>query len=107
MEGISEIHWHDSALVSCVEIPLKDQLIFNVEYPEDWQANLFIKRAIVFTGFHALEVNEIPFEGNPTILSAEVVSSERGYFKVKIETNAGYRLVSAQAVSLLSSLQYT
>lgn len=106
MEGISEIHWHDSELISCVEVPAKDQLILNVEYPEDWQANRFARRAIVFSGFHALEVNEIPFFGGPTILGAEVVGASGGYFRVKIETNAGYRLVSAQAVSLLPSWQY-
>lgn len=81
MEGIYDIHWHDSSLVSCVEVPANDQLIFNVEYPEDWQANLFTKRAIAFTGFHSLEVNEIPFDGNPTLLSAEVVSSTSPLFQ--------------------------
>lgn len=78
----------------------------NVEYPENWENNYFVKMAIIFNGFHALEVNEMPFWGEPTILSAESTEENNGYFKVKMETNAGYRQVTAKTVSLVKEWQY-
>ena len=29
--------WHDSKILSVIELPEKDRLIFNVEYPVDWE----------------------------------------------------------------------
>ena len=45
-------------------------------------------------------VNEIPFDGNPTILAASVLSEENGFTTLRLETNAGYRLVTAKRFRL-------
>ena len=100
MEEINNIHWHDCELEAVIEIPSQDRLVLNVQYPENWENNIFVSKGIVFEGYHSQEVKEMPFEGNPTILDASVVSEENGYKTVKLETNAGYRLVTAKSVSL-------
>lgn len=100
MENLNEIHWHDSEIESVVEIPAKDQLIYNVQYPESWDQNLFVPKAIIFSGFHSHAVEEVPFEGNPTILSASEIKQEADYTTIKLETNAGNRFVTAKSCTI-------
>ena len=100
MENISEIHWHDSEIESVIEIPSKDQLIYTIQYPENWNENLFLSKSIIFSGYCSHTVEEIPFDGNPTILAASIVKEEAGYTTVKIETNAGNRFVTAKSCNL-------
>jgi len=108
MEEINNIHWHDCEIESVIEIPCKNMLVFNVQYPENWEKNYFLPKGIIFEEYHSQEVKEMPFEGNPTILNAVVFSEvatlfqKSGYFKVKIETNAGNRFIVAKRVKLLN-----
>ena len=110
MREINNIHWHDCVIDSVLELPEKDQLIFNVQYPVDWEQNIFEARSIVFEDYISQEINEIPFSGAPTILNAEVVgelsplSFYHKYFRVKIETNAGNRFVHAKSVKLVDAI---
>ena len=46
MEDLNEIHWHDSEVESVIEIPAKDELVYNVQYPEDWNKNTFAPKAM-------------------------------------------------------------
>lgn len=109
MEKINEISWHDSQIVSVLEIPSKDQLIFNVEYPIDYEKSKYEPKSIIFEEFFLYEIDEMPFDGNPTILDADVVKEvgslfvKDGYFKVIIKTNAGERFVTAKRVLLSES----
>ena len=100
MENLNEIHWHDSEIESVIEIPARDQLIYNVQYPENWDQNIFVPKAITFNGYHSHSVEEIPFEGNPTILAVSVVKEESGFTTVKLETNAGNRYVTAKSFNI-------
>ncbi len=100
MENLNEIHWHDSEIDSVIEVPAKDELVYNVQYPEDWSQNVFTAKAITFSGYHSHVVDEMPFEGNPTILAVSVVKEEGGYTTVKLETNAGNRFVTAKSVQV-------
>jgi hypothetical protein len=100
MNDINSIHWHDCELESVVEIPSKDMLVFNVQYPENWDQNIFVPKGIRFEEYHSQTVHEIPFEGNPTILSVRVESEDNGFTTIRIETNAGYRLVTAKRFSI-------
>lgn len=100
MEGMSSIRWRDCALASAVELPASELLIYNVEYPEVAEGAPDRRCAIVFFGFHALEVNEMPLPGTTTIVDAEVVASSGGLHTLRIETNNGLRVVSAREVRL-------
>ena len=100
MENLNEIHWHDSEIESVIEIPAKDQLIYNIQYPENWNLNIFVPKAIVFSGYHSHAIEEMPFEGNPTILAVSVIKQEAGFTTFKIETNAGNRFVTAKSLKI-------
>ena len=62
--------------------------------------NIFVPRGIIFEGYHSQVVHEIPFEGNPTILGASVETDGNGFTTIRVETNAGYRLITAQKFSI-------
>lgn len=96
MENLNEIHWHDSEVESVIEIPAKDELIYNIQYPENWNQNIFEPKAITFFGYHSHSIEEMPFEGNPTILAASVVKVDGEFTTIKLETNAGVRYVTAK-----------
>ena len=100
MSEIDDIHWHDCELESVIEIPGKDMLVLNVQYPEYWDQNIFTPRGIIFEGYHSQVVHEIPFEGNPTILGARIETESDGFKTIRLETNAGFRLVTAQKVGI-------
>ena len=78
MDNINDIHWHDSEIESVLEIPSKDELIYNIQYPENWDKNIFVPKAITFTGYCSHKVEEMPFDGNPTILSVVIESEKMG-----------------------------
>lgn len=100
MKNLNEIHWHDSEIESVVEIPARDLLIYNIQYPENWDKNIFVPKAITFHGYCSHSVEEIPFDGNPTILDAFVVKELNGFVTIKLETNAGSRFITAKMLSL-------
>lgn len=101
MQGMSSIHWRDCALASAVELPASETLILNVEYPPPCEGEGEAARcAIVFSGFHALEVNEMPSRGGPTLVDAELIASSGGLHTLRIETSNGLRVVSAREVRL-------
>ena len=102
---INNIHWHDCELKSVIEIPNKDMLIFNIQYPENWEENIFSPKSIVFEGYYYQKVDEIPFEGNPTILNATILDKELskdGYIEIHIETNAENRFIIAKTIKLIN-----
>ena len=101
MEELNTIHWHDSILESVLEKTETDQLIFNIQYPVDWDNNIFEPRSIVFDELNGYSNHEIPFDGCPTILGVSVNAQKGEYTEIKIETNAGDRFVSAKNVRLV------
>ena len=100
MENLDEVHWHDSEIESVIELPAKDQLIYNVQYPENWGQGVFVPKAITFNGYHSHAVEEMPFEGCPNILAVSVVKEEGGFTTIKRQTNAGDRYVTAKGINI-------
>ncbi|GHA53412.1 hypothetical protein GCM10007086_29630 [Photobacterium aphoticum] len=89
-----------------IEVPSQDELILRVMYPVDWENGEYEETDIVFRGFHSININEIPFEGNPTLLgldSVEIVDSDlfkASWLKFYLSTNAGIRVIEAKSVHL-------
>ncbi len=102
----NEIHWHDCELLSMIEVRSQDELILRVMYPVDWENDKYEETDIVFSGFYSLNINEIPFEGNPTLLGLESVERvdsdlfKSSRFKFNLSTNAGIRVIEAKSVHL-------
>jgi hypothetical protein len=102
MNIAEDIHWHDSLILGVRITPEKDRIEMKLLYPENWRSNSFAERTVVFENAYGYKEFEGPFEGSPTILSAEVVARHERWSQVRIETNAGYREVFCEAVSLKS-----
>ena len=100
MKNFHEIHWHDTKVESVVERLGEDELVYVVDYPDDWEANVFSQREIIFSGYHSHSVDESPFCGNPTILGAAAVKNDGNFTTVKLTTNAGSRTITAEGVTV-------
>jgi hypothetical protein len=97
---LCDIHFHDSLLLRVVEIAESHDLLFEVEYPVDWENNLFEPRIIAFLDVLNYKVEEGPFVGAPTLLDAYDNGSDGGYRRVTLQTNAGTRSLWFRSVEL-------
>ena len=98
---LHNIHFHDTKILSVFEDTFADTLIMSVDYPVDWENNIFEKRKIIFEDAYNYCIHEIPFSGSPTILDATVLEQRGRWTQVRLETNAGYREVCCTAVKLI------
>jgi hypothetical protein len=102
---INKIHWHDSVIKKVVELPSEERLLFEVDYPVDWEANIWQPHIIEFKNLHTYEIHEGPFSGSPTILGAEQLGTdEYGNSALKIDTNAGYRILRFNGISVTKGI---
>ncbi len=69
---LEDIFFHDCKLVRVVEDPERDLLAMEVQYPVDWDANIFAPRTLLFSDVLCYQVDEAPFRGAPTILEYAV-----------------------------------
>jgi len=58
---IEDIHFHDCQIVRIVEVPEQDVLALELEYPVDWEANLFSAKTLIFHDVRGYFVEEGPF----------------------------------------------
>jgi hypothetical protein len=103
--NIDDFDFHDSQILSVTENTQDHYLDFLLDFPTNWQDNIFEKRILRFTEVIFYNIDEIPFFGQPTIL--EIVNfgqvtkswgSERNHmeatrWKIEIQTNAGNRII--------------
>jgi hypothetical protein len=104
---IDELFIHDSFIKSVTENPETDELTFNIDWPKDWENNIFVDADLIFEDVLNYEVHEGPFAGNPTILDL-IEDGKRIDYKVerrkfKIETNAGYRTLYSTEVKIVEN----
>jgi len=98
---LSNIHFHDTGLLCVVEDTTEHTLTFEVDYPTNWEANVFERRWIVFCDALDYRVSEGPFHGSPTILDVQITGTVAGRSQLQIDTNAGTRYLSCTDVRLL------
>jgi hypothetical protein len=102
---LEELALHDSILKSVVENTETDEFIFNIDWPKDWENNLFVDADLIFENVLNYEVHEGPFAGNPTILDISEDEKRIDYKierrKLKIETNTGYRTLFCTNIRLV------
>jgi hypothetical protein len=97
---LADIHFHDSTIRRVVELADSHDLLFEVDYPVDWENNVFEVRVIAFRDVLDYRIEEIPFVGAPTLLDAIEEPSAGGYRRVQLLTNAGSRWLSFKTVEL-------
>ena len=99
---ISSIHFHDTRIHRVIEDSDAKTLTMVVTYPVDWERNEFEKRLLIFNDVHHYQVVEWElFTGAPTILSAEIVSTNDRWTRLRLETTAGHREFSCVEVKLI------
>jgi hypothetical protein len=99
--NISNIHFHDAQIIRVTEDCAVGTLTMEVDYPVDWERNVFERRFLVFEGVHAYQIFDGPFQGRPTILDASIIGEEGQWSKLRLETNAGRRELNCTAVRLI------
>lgn len=97
---LSHIHFHDTQILRVVEDPAADILTMEVNYPVDWDNNVFERRSITFLDSYNYQVHEGPFSGVPTILTVEIIETDSRWTRLRIQTNAGFREISCVSISL-------
>lgn len=98
----SMIHWHDSVIKRVVELPSEDRLLFEVDYPIDWENQKWEMHIIEFADLSKYEIHEGAFAGPTTILNATKLDiEEHGNSTFKINTNAGYRIIKCKRISII------
>jgi len=100
---ISSIHFHDTQIIRVIEDPAANSVTMEVDYPVDWEHNIFERRLLVFEDVGTYGISEGPFHGCPTILDAEIIGTDGRWTKIRLDTNAGYRELSCMAVRLLEN----
>lgn len=98
--NLEEIHFHDSILLSVIENTKSDELCFEVDYPTDWENNIYQKRIIIFTEVLNYQVFEGAIHGHSTILGMSVLEVKNDRTSIRIDTNAGYRLLEFKEVKI-------
>lgn len=96
---LEDVSWHDSVVVRVVESPTKI-VAFQVEYPEDWEREVYENKTILFRDIYCYEIHEGPFQGPITILSASEEPGPHDTRCLRLETNAGYRLLQFKTLEL-------
>ncbi|MFC1859581.1 hypothetical protein ACFL9U_16360 [Thermodesulfobacteriota bacterium] len=110
----SKIHWHDLAIKKVVELPSEERLLFEVDYPVDWEnlkwephAIKWEPHTIEFDDLYTYEIHEGPFVGSPTILGATKLGiDEHGNITIKLDTNAGYRIIKCKKILITEEKIY-
>jgi len=102
---INEISFHDSKVLKVIENPDEQTLDFFIDFPTDWENNIFEHKILRFKDVTFYSIEEIPFRGLPTILNVinlgqitkDFSTSSHEWIiirnKIKIETIAGNRII--------------
>ena len=97
----NDIHWHDSVILRVIEIPSEARLLFEVDYPMDWENQKWEAHTIGFEDLFTYQIHEGPFAGSPTILEATKLSMDAyGNTTLRLDTTAGYRIIKFKVISI-------
>lgn len=102
---INEVSFHDSQILKVIENPDGQILDFFIDFPTNWENNIFEHKILRFEDVTFYSLEEIPYIGLPTILNiidlgqtSKAYSNSRNELvvvrnKVKIETTIGNRIL--------------
>jgi hypothetical protein len=101
---IDDISFHDSYILEVRET-WEQTIDFLLEFPIDWQNDVFEKKILRFKDVISYQIDEIPFASRITILQivnlgqiTKTFGTDRNKIetvrnKIEIQTNAGIRIV--------------
>ncbi|MCP9752330.1 hypothetical protein [Ferruginibacter sp. HRS2-29] len=103
--NIDDHSFHDSLILGVTENTQDHYLDFVLDFPTNWEDNIFEQRVLRFTDVTFYGIDEIPFFGQPAISEiinmGQVTKSwgtkrnriEATKTKIEIQTNAGTRII--------------
>ena len=111
--NIDDYSFHDSQILSVTENTQDHYLDFLLDFPTNWENNIFEPRILRFTEVIFYNIDEIPCFGKPTIL--EIINfgqinkswgSGRNHLeatrtKIEMQTTAGNRIIEYKDCSLI------
>ncbi len=110
--NIDDFSFHDSKILEVKET--SEQIIdFLIDFPTDWQNNIFEKRILRFKDVINYYIDEMPFVGRPTILQIinfgqikKIFGADRNQFetvrnKIEMQTTAGNRTIEYSECELI------
>jgi len=104
---------HDSTIIKVIEDTENSTLDFILDYPVDWNNNVYEKKILRFHDYLNYEIKEIPFSSQPVILDFKDYGETNYAFgegqnqmeikrrKIKLGTNAGSRTLEYNTLELL------
>ena len=110
-----EFSFHDATIIEVNEDPATQTLDFLLDFPIDWENNVFKNKVLRFKGAIVYTKKEIPFMGQPAILEVKQLHSHKhtyksangtiasSKYKVEIVTNAGSRFIEFNEAELLDA----
>jgi hypothetical protein len=112
--NIDDFSFHDSQILEVKETS-EQTIDFLIDFPTDWQNNIFEKRILRFKDVVTYNIDEIPFTGRPTILQiinfgqiTKTFGADRNQFeavrnKIEMQTNAGNRIIEYSDCELIAT----
>ena len=58
---VDDIFWHDSVIKKVIELPEKDAVLFEIDYPVNWGKDEYEVHTLAFSGVRGYEIHEGPF----------------------------------------------
>jgi hypothetical protein len=111
-----DFSFHDATILKVEEDTASQTLDFILDFPVDWQNNLFENKVLRFKDAIVYIKKEIPFLGHPAILEIKQHHSslkhtykaangtiESSKHKIEMVTNAGSRFVEFNEAELLDA----
>ena len=110
-----DFSFHDATILKVAEDTASQTLDFTLDFPVDWENNLFENKVLRFKDAIVYIKKEIPFLGHPTILEIKQLHSHKHTYKdangtiesskhkIEIVTNAGSRFVEFNEAELLNA----
>jgi hypothetical protein len=110
-----ELSFHDATILEVREDTASQTLDFLLDFPIDWQNNVFENKLLRFKDAIVYIKKEIPFLGRPAIMEIKQLHSRKHTYtnaygtvqsskhKVEIVTNAGSRFLEFNEVELLDT----
>lgn len=108
------LSFHDSTILEVKEDTTNQILDFLLDYPINWNTNVFERKILRFIDAIVYIKKEIPFLGPPSILEIKQLNSHKhtyttgnglttsSKFKVEIVTTAGSRFIEFNEAQLLA-----
>jgi hypothetical protein len=113
--NIEDYSYHDSTILRVSENTEEKTLDLLLDFPIDWENNIFKNKILRFKNVIFYSVDEIPFKGQPSIMEITNLGQitktfgtgrnqiETSRNKIEIHTNAGKRIIEFSECELINT----